>query len=874
MRQDTSQRWIVMKFGGTSVSTAQTWQTISLQVQQRAADGWHNLIVVSALSGVTDLLSQLAEERNEARQAEILAKIESRHTELLTSLELQAGSAFKRAWSDLHELTNRHADDDGTSRDGAAWQALLLASGERLSSAIGQQLLQRDGIDAHLQDATNLLVADGGRDDTPLSASCSVFAAPELAAGLADQGSVHITQGFLVAGPQGGTWLLGRGGSDTSAACLAARLQAEKLEIWTDVPGIFTADPRVVPNARLLQRLSFSEAQELASMGAKILHPPSVRTCKQADIPIQIRDTGRPEITGTLIGRRTAETDAQLKGIVSRSPITLVMMDNPAMWRQVGFLAEAFALFRQHGLSVDLISTSESSVTVSLDPGRAGAENEQVLDALVNDLSSLCEVQLRTDCVSISLVGNAIRTILGRLSGALDVFQDRKVHMVTQSANDLNLTLVVDQKHAKRLVQKLHEVLISPQADQSPDFGDSWMALTNPVVHEAEAPWWRKQSARLQQLMQGRSSAYVYHLETIRGQAKALLGMSSISRILYAMKANDHPQILRTLYAAGTGFDCVSVAEIHHLMSIVPELEAREILFTPNFAGRDEYREAVELGVQLTIDNVHPLREWTEIFAGHDVFLRVDLDVGHGHHKKVVTSGSHSKFGISIDQLAELQKYLQQNNIRVTGLHAHTGSGVNDASVWADQMRVMLEVMPMFPDVRVLDLGGGLGVPDRSGQAGLDVNRLDHFLGEVMASIQTGQSTENQLEVWLEPGRYLVAESGVLLARVTQLKSKDQYRYLGLEVGMNSLIRPALYGAYHEIFNLSRLDEPSSQRYSVVGPICESGDIFGESRYLPESQEGDIVLIANTGAYGRTMSSHYNRREPAVELIFEQECVR
>ena len=853
-----------MKFGGTSVNKAIFWDTICQQAHRRVEEGWHILIVVSALSGVTDLLGRLAVSQNKSARKKLLINLETRHTDLFSSLALEPEEAFKTAWADLLALIET-GDDQGD----ASHQALILASGERLSSAIGQQALQAAGLSAQLHDATSLLIADGDQGDSPLSASCYACSAPELEAALAKQGYLHITQGFLAAGPDGGTWLLGRGGSDTSAACLASRLQANELEIWTDVPGIFTADPRVVPNAYLLQNLSFSEAQELASMGAKILHPPSVRTCKEAGIPLQIRDTGRPEIAGTRIGPRSAITDAQVKGIVSRKNITLVMMDNPSMWRQVGFLADAFELFRRHGLSIDLISTSESSVTVSLDPDRPGVDDEKVLGRLIEDLSSLCEVQLSTGLVSISLVGNAIRTILGRLSEALDIFQEREVHMLTQSANDLNLTLVVDAEHADRLVKKLHEKLISPQADQHPEFGDSWMTLTGPARQPAAQPWWREHSGQLQQLMTGRSSAYVYHLETIQKAAKRLLGMHSVSHILYATKANDHPDVLRTLHAEGTGFDCVSIAEIHHLLEVVPAVEARDILFTPNFAGRNEYREAIDLGVQVTVDNVHPLLEWTETFSGHEVFLRIDLDVGYGHHKKVVTSGSHSKFGISIDQLEELQTYLLNHRIRVTGLHAHTGSGVSETAAWAEQLQRMLDVMPLFPDVRVLDLGGGLGVPDRIGQPPVDVKLIDNLLEEIVGSLREEQG----IEVWLEPGRYLVAESGVLLARVTQLKSKGQRHYLGVETGMNSLIRPALYGAYHEIVNLSRLEEPALQSYSVVGPICESGDVLGESRYLPVSKEGDIVLIANAGAYGRVMSSHYNRRDPAEEIIFEHESV-
>jgi diaminopimelate decarboxylase/aspartate kinase len=183
---------------------------------------------------------------------------------------------------------------------------------------------------------------------------------------------------------------------------------------------------------------------------------------------------------------------------------------------------------------------------------------------------------------------------------------------------------------------------------------------------------------------------------------------------------------------------------------------------------------------------------------------------------------------------------------------------VHNADVWREQLERFLEVLPMFPDARILDLGGGLGVPDRRGQAGFDLARLD----ELLATAIEGRD----VEIWLEPGRYLAAECGILLARVTQLKSKGQYHYLGISTGMNALIRPALYGAYHDIVNLSRLQQPPERVYRVVGPICESGDVVGESRLLPVSAEGDIVLIATTGAYGRVMSSGYNRRFPPEEL--------
>ncbi|HEY7928757.1 MAG TPA: hypothetical protein VID71_02015, partial [Steroidobacteraceae bacterium] len=158
------------------------------------------------------------------------------------------------------------------------------------------------------------------------------------------------------------------------------------------------------------------------------------------------------------------------------------------------------------------------------------------------------------------------------------------------------------------------------------------------------------------------------------------------------------------------------------------------------------------------------------------------------------------------------------------------------------------------------------GVPDGSGQAQLDLSELDTVLS---AARQGAGRKRAGIQLWLEPGRYLVAAAGVLLARVTQLKSKDDVHYVGVVTGMNSLIRPALYGAWHEIVNLSRLDEPAVLTTNIVGPICESADFLGHDRLLPPTRGGDVLLIANAGAYGHAMSSRYNLREPAGEILLD-----
>ena len=862
MNMHNDRPWIVMKFGGTSVSSAACWSTIGEQARLNLAGGKRVMVVVSALSGTTNLLTRLTEGCGTEESDGIMSQLREKHLQLYEALGLKPSTGFENSWNGLRELLP--APDSALE---PAQRALLLAQGELLSSLIGSEVLTAAQLAPVWQDARDLLEVEpgslgGGSGSDVLAARCGDHADPALEQRLAEQGNLHITQGFIAAGPDGETCLLGRGGSDTSAAYLAARLQAGALEIWTDVPGIFSADPRVVPEARLLNRLSYSEAQELASMGARVLHPPSVQPARRHGIPINIKDTNRPDEPGTRIGKRTERDEARVKGVVSRADITLISMENPAMWRQAGFLADAFAVFKRHGFSVDLISTSESTVTVSLDPQLAAHSDEIRMASFLEDLTGLCKVKMHSACVSISLVGNSIRTILGRLSAALDVFQDRHVHMVTQSANDLNLTLVVDPEHAVSLVRKLHQLLIASQADNRPDLGPSWIELTRlqtPV--DIPEPWWKSKADQLQQLMKDRESAYVYDLDTTRRAARRLLELDSVSRVLYSVKANDHADLLRVIAQEGLGFECVSMDEVRHVLATIQGIEAKEILFTPNFASRHEYEAALHLGVRLTVDNFWALQQWPELFAGQDIFLRLDLDTGYGHHKKVITSGADSKFGISLEHIPDILVLLQAHGTRVLGFHAHTGSGVHNVDAWCEQLQRFLEVLPEFPDVQVLDLGGGLGVPDRADQAGIDLGRLDQMLGRTMA----GQD----VELWLEPGRYLVAESGVLLSRVTQLKTKGQYHYLGVSTGMNSLIRPALYGAYHDIVNLSRLNEPVDRHYRVVGPICESGDVLGESRFLPQSAEGDIILIANTGAYGRVMSSRYNRRAPAEECILE-----
>jgi len=372
--------------------------------------------------------------------------------------------------------------------------------------------------------------------------------------------------------------------------------------------------------------------------------------------------------------------------------------------------------------------------------------------------------------------------------------------------------------------------------------------------------WWRERRQALLDTLGERDCAYVYDAATVASQARSLLAMRSVARVFYAIKANPHPVLLRAVAAAGPGFECVSRAEIERVLQAVPGIARERLLFTPNFAPRSEYRWALESGLCVTVDNLEVLSSWTGLFRGREILLRLDTGHGHGHHEKVRTAGLHSKFGVPPEEFDDLPQAAADAGATVIGLHAHAGSGHFGIVGWIDAARILARAAARFPAARALNLGGGLGVPDRPGQAPFDLQAFDAALADFRA-LHTGY------ELWLEPGRYMVATAGVLLARVTQTKGKGTRRYVGVATGMNSLIRPALYGAWHEIVNLTRLDEPADCPYTVVGPICESGDELGSDRLLPRCEEGDVLLIANAGAYGHAMASNYNLRAPAVELM-------
>ena len=865
-RPASDERWLVLKFGGTSVSKRERWDTIgNLADGRAAAENARVLVVVSALSGVTNELQAIS--NGDGIGGRVDALVERHRAFCADDLGLDPDAAIGERLRALQALR----DDPRAASRPLDWQAEVLAQGELLSSSLGTAYLRAQGLDFGWCDARDWLEAISLPNASDwaqrLSVNCRFEADAALRARFAAQPTrLLLTQGFIARHGDGGTAILGRGGSDTSAAYFGALLGAERVEIWTDVPGMFSANPREVPDARLLTRLDYYEAQEIATTGAKVLHPRSIKPCRDAGVPMRILDTGRPRMPGTRIEGSVAAVPG-VKAISRRNGIVLVSMESIGMWQQVGFLADVFERFKRHGLSVDLIGSSETNVTVSLDPSD-NLVSTDVLAKLSEDLAQVCRVKVIAPCAAVTLVGRGMRSLLHKLSEVWAMFGRERVHLISQSSNDLNLTFVVDEAEADGMLAKLHAELIDSGAMpvyEAGVFGPRWREIDGTLRPRLPA-WWRqpRQRERLLQLAAQATPRYAYHLPTVRERARALNAIAAIDRRYYAIKANPHPAILRALVEEGFGLECVSRGELQRAFEAVPGLDPARVLFTPNFAPIHEYQAAFARGVTVTVDNVELLQRWPELFRGRALWLRIDLGHGDGHHAKVNTGGLEAKFGLPAQRVEEFVHAARQLDVRITGLHAHLGSGIETVDHWRRVVDELGGFARRIGSVEVIDIGGGLPIPYSDDDEPFDLAAWAQGLASIKA-------VHPMFELAIEPGRFLVGEAGVLLAHATQVVDKDGIRRVGLDAGMNALIRPALYDAWHDILNLSRLDAPTDGEFDVVGPICESSDVFGRRVKLPvATAPGDAMLVADAGAYGYSMASEYNlRARPAQDLLDE-----
>lgn len=461
---------MVLKFGGSSLRGLGQWRSVAARVEERRAEGYRVLLVCSAIQGVTDLLQRLSREPGDAA---LRAQIIRRHEVFAGELGVEAATWLAEAMALLETACTEL--QRATSPSGVA---ALLAMGEWLSTRIGNSFLERH-FNVEWIDARELLEAqvEAGLSAPRqwLSARCAAGRDDALSARLDGLAPVVITQGFVARMPKGGTALLGRGGSDTSAALLGGRIGAERVEIWTDVPGMFSADPRCIPQARLLRALDYAEALEMAASGASVVHARCIRAAAETNLPLWIMDTSRPEIGGTQIDGDSKPRHAGVKAVICQPAMAVLLLENIDPRQQVGFLAWVFGVFTRRGISIDLVATSETTTTVALN--REGNHLDRGdLDSLARALQERCKVRLFDDCVCVNLVGRGVRTALARMAAAFSCFEDKPLLMVSQSANDLCLSLLVRRGDETAVLTAAHGALIS--AGETGDvFGPSWLEL-------------------------------------------------------------------------------------------------------------------------------------------------------------------------------------------------------------------------------------------------------------------------------------------------------------------------------------------------------------------------------------------------------------
>lgn len=363
------------------------------------------------------------------------------------------------------------------------------------------------------------------------------------------------------------------------------------------------------------------------------------------------------------------------------------------------------------------------------------------------------------------------------------------------------------------------------------------------------------------------SPLYVYDTATIERQyrrvEKAFQGVNL--KLKYACKANSNQAILKFLKKLGAGLDAVSIEEAE--LGLKAGFSASEILFTPNGVSFEEIKKGVELGLVINIDNISILEQFGNEYGGTvPCCIRLNPHIAAGGNQHIQTGHIDSKFGISVHQVRHIERVVKSCSIRVEGLHIHTGSEILDSSVFLRAAELMFDAAQQFPDLKFIDFGSGFKVAYKEGDVTTDIEELGNELTERFNSFCKQYGRE--LELWFEPGKFLVSEAGVLLVHVNIIKQTMATVFVGVDSGQNHLIRPMFYDAYHEILNIT--NPTGKQRiYTVVGYICET-DTFGWDRKLNEVREGDILAIKNAGAYGFSMSNNYNSRlRPAEVLIHD-----
>ena len=360
---------------------------------------------------------------------------------------------------------------------------------------------------------------------------------------------------------------------------------------------------------------------------------------------------------------------------------------------------------------------------------------------------------------------------------------------------------------------------------------------------------------------------YVYDASIIAQQVKRMQNafQATTMRIKYAAKALTNISILRLMKKLGIGLDVVSIQELK--LALHAGFDPGDIQYTPNCVDFEEIRAAVDTGVQINIDNLPMLERFGEAYGStQPCCIRFNPHIMAGGHLKISTGHIDSKFGISVLQIPDIMKIVEKYQILVNGLHVHTGSDIIDTEVFLKGAGILMGVADHFPDLEYIDFGSGFKVAYHEGDPATDIEdlgaKMDQFFGDFC------KRYGKNLELWFEPGKFLVSEAGTLLVKANVVKTTPATVFVGVDSGMNHLIRPMMYDAHHDMVNISNINQ-STRVYAVVGYICET-DTLGWNITLNEVSEGDIIAIKNAGAYAFSMASNYNSRLRPAEVLIHQ----
>ncbi len=443
----------VAKFGGTSVANFEAMTACANIVM---ADANTRVVVLSASAGVTNYLVELANGCNAERRAEILAAVRTIQYNIIDKLQQP------KAVSEEVDALLQHVAALAESASLATSAALtdeLICHGEMMSTKIFTQLLQERNFPAVWVDVREVVATNSHYGKAAPNDEKTQKQADALLKPLMNAGKIVITQGFIGRDDEGKTTTLGRGGSDYSAALLAEVLNANDVLIWTDVPGIYTTDPRVVPAAQRIDTMSFNEAAEMATFGAKVLHPATLLPAVRSNIPVYVGSSKAPEQGGTWV-TRDPQPRPTFRALALRRNQILLTLSSLSMLHAQGFLANVFAILAKHKISVDVITTSEVSVALTLDKtGSASSGAEMLSEDLLTELRAYCNVNVETDLALVAIIGNNLHTQSGIAKKLFGILSPYNVRLISYGASSNNVCTLVQNSQADDIIRALHAEL-------------------------------------------------------------------------------------------------------------------------------------------------------------------------------------------------------------------------------------------------------------------------------------------------------------------------------------------------------------------------------------------------------------------------------